>query len=92
MTVFPFQAERGVREVQLNNDETPPFRVPVGVYGHIMFKFEFFSCDFDFIWLWFKESGGSSGSHLWSTTKSEHFFGCSNAGDKFLSKCAFVSF
>lgn len=53
MTVFPFQAERGVREVQLNNDETPPFRVPVGVYGHIMFKFEFFGCDFDFIWLWF---------------------------------------
>ncbi|KAL6214133.1 hypothetical protein ACLB2K_013571 [Fragaria x ananassa] len=52
-------AERGVREVQLNNDETPPFRVP--------------------------EIRGSSGPHLWSTTKSEHFFGCSNSGDKFLT-------
>ncbi|XP_050365500.1 protein ROOT HAIR SPECIFIC 17-like [Argentina anserina] len=31
------------------------------------------------------ESGGSSGPHLWSTTKSELFFGCSNAGDKFLT-------
>ncbi|KAM5562714.1 protein ROOT HAIR SPECIFIC 17-like [Rosa sericea] len=52
-------ADNGVVEVQLNNDETPAFRVP--------------------------ESGGSSVQHLWSGTKSELFFGCSNASDKFLT-------
>lgn len=31
------------------------------------------------------ESGGSSGRDLWSTRQSELFFGCSNAGDNFLT-------